>query len=906
MKQLVSPRNKDSGDAMVGRRGGPGSSRTIWWIIAALSGVSAAVIVTVGIVVKATDLRGPLLWWIVGGAAAVVGAAAGVKELYDRSKEQVAPGLAKPLGSPPHKLPVPATHFTGRETEQLQITQRLRPPGHRDLLRRQPRPALPNVCVIHGQSGVGKTQLALSYARGEIDLHTITWWLNASQPDSLRAELLELAGHLNIPDHESKNVVLTKLWNWLRAHSGWLLVYDGASSDDPVVREQLEILRGSNGEVLITSRDGNGWVDFCASPLELLAFSPADGLAFLQKRIRSTDGEDAAELTELGEKLGWLPLALEQAAAQITNTDMTLREYLRSLPPEANVEDTFRLAIQQISGTSPAAVDLLRLCAFLAPEGVRRVSLIDHRAVVPEQLRRVMNDPAAFHGEVLLLVNHSLLTRTDEGRVGYAAYGMHPRVQELIREQLSVRERLEWSQTAVRLVEAWFPAAPDQFESRAECEKQMPHVETVLGKSVWGDEINGVLGASQDPDAWVRLLHRVGTYQETRCEWGRALLLFRQEADLCAFGLGDALRRARARLAVARQCYLLAKLTKAEKECREALRLCREHDGDTAFQLLQAQCQRQLGGIMRERNRFEEARQAVIAAVDIYARQGPEWDTLDRAVTEQEIGMIHRNAGRLSRAALHYENALALVPSRGSRQPGEYVVFNAMIKRDLGIVAQDRGELDQAREQLTAALDVFREYRGAEDFETAQVAKFLADVKRRLSDEAYEKARRTRHPLRIRDHRRTARRELAEADTLLKPVLELHFKRKETEAHKYAACLNKLGSLQFSQGRLDDARATLEKAARIYKDKYGPRHHYRAKSLTRLGPVLRAAGERAHAEQVLREAEEIFKEALGNDHPVLMAVYGHLADCADDRGGQQEAAALRAAAERIRGSLWLM
>jgi tetratricopeptide (TPR) repeat protein len=275
-------------------------------------------------------------------------------------------------------------------------------------------------------------------------------------------------------------------------------------------------------------------------------------------------------------------------------------------------------------------------------------------------------------------------------------------------------------------------------------------------------------------------------------------------------------------------------------------------------------------------------------------------------VAEQEIGMIYRNAGRLPRAASHYEHALSLIPSRGSQQPGEYVVFRAMLRRDLGIVAQDRGDLGTARRELAEALDVFREYRGPEDFETAQVAKFLADVRRRLGDQAHEEARRSHHPLRIRELRRTTRAELTAAHALLEPVLELHRKRQETEAHKYAACLNKLGSLQFSQGRIDEARRTLEEAAQIYLTKYGPRHHYRGKSLTRLGPVLHAVGQKARAEQVLREAEEIFKEALGNDHPVLIAVYEHLAACATDRGGREEAAALRAEAERIHHSLWLM
>ena len=892
---------------MAVRRGGPGNTRGTWSLIAVLSGVNAAVTLALGIVVKATDLRGPLLWWAVGGTAALVAVAAAVKDYHDRAREPIGAGLARPLGAPPHKLPLLGKYFIEREFQHEQITKRLRPVSTRQgLLRRKQRGPLPHVCVMYGQSGAGKSQLAVFYARRELERHTITWWLNASRPDTLRTDLLELAGHLNIPDQANKNVVLTKLWNWLRANPGWLLVFDDARPDDPVVREQLESLRGAGGELLITTRSPGGWEDFCALPFELRGFSPDEGLKFLQKRTKSTDGKDTPDLTAMGEQLGWLPLALEQAAAHIVKAGVTIQEYLRDLPRKANDEDTFRLAIEEISATSPAVVDLLRLFAFLASQDIRRVQLVEHGSVVPDTLREVLDDPPALNREVRLLEAHSLLTRTDEGRIGHFAYGMHPRVQELIRERLDIRGRLAWSQAAARLVEAWFPAEPDQFESRAECERLMPHAEAAIAKLVWLDGKDGALGASQDPEALARLLHRVGVYQETRCEWGRALPLFTKEADLCRIGLGSPLRHATAKLAVARQHYLLASLGDGEAECQEALKLCQAHDGDADFLLLQARCQRQLGGIMRERNRFEEASTAVRAAVEIYQRQGPEWDTLDRAVAEQEIGMIYRNAGRLPRAEQYYKRALRLVPNRGHQEPGEFVVFRAMIERDLGIVAQDRGDLDTAHAKLTHALSVFREYRGNEDFETAQVAKFLADVTRRLGDEAHASARRTRHPLRIRRFRRTERAQLAQADALLMPVLEIHRKRQTTEAHKYAACLNKVGSLRLSQGHVDEARRTLQEAVDIYADKYGVRHHYRAKSLTRLGPVLLAARERAEAEHALREAEDIFKEALGPHHPVLMAVYEHLADCALDRGGHDEATALRSEAARIRSSLWLM
>ncbi len=806
------------------------------------------------------------------------------------------------LPGPPHNLPVLSTYFTGRAAETQRIVGVLRGP---DRGRRRDERPVPRVCVLYGATGAGKSELAVAYARDQLDRHSVTWWLNASGPDALRTELLEFAQYVGIHDQESKNVVLMNLWRWLRDQRNWLLVYDGW----PAYEDELRRLLPSegDGEVLITTQQHQGWDGLRASHVELRVFQGNEGIEFLRRRFGIEPKEDSEQdleaFTRLGRRLGWLPLALEQAAAYIVQAETTVVEYLRDLPGGASVEDTVRLAVSRISETSPAAVDLLRLCTFLASEDVQKTMLMQYRSVLPVRLRTVMADPVTFNRAVLLLVDHSLLTRSGDWRDGSAAYGMHPRVQTLIHDGLSLAERLEWSQAAVRLVEACFPTTPDLLASRPVCERLMPHVEAVIDKLAWGDDADGGLGASQDPEALARLLHRVGAYQEHRCDWVRALDFFEREAELREIGNdGDLLGRATARYAVARQHFLLASLDDAERECRLALRLCDGHE-EEAFLRLRASCQRQLGGIMRERNRFSEALSAVQTAVEIYEGQAWREESLDWAVAEQEIGLIHRNAGHLTQAAGHYERAERRIPSRGIQEPPDYTVFRAMLQRDLGIVAQDRGQLEHAEERLTEALTVFGAHRGPEDFETAQIAKFLSDVLRRRSESHKEQARRSLRLLHRRDLSRRARAELDRAERLLGPVVELHRKRSETEEHRYAACLNKLGSLRLAQGRTAEARRTLEQAEAIYLRLYGERHYYRAKSLTRLGPVLRAQGDGGAAERVLREANGIFRAALGDDHPALMAVCEHLSDCASDRGDHEEAGRLRREAARIRRSL---
>src|SRR4051812_13079052 len=96
-----------------------------------------------------------------------------------------------------------------------------------------------------------------------------------------------------------------------------------------------------------------------------------------------TKNREAA--TELAEALGNLPLALEQAAGYATRAGLSLAEYLalfrerrpqvaarahgsEDYPPALAV--TFDIAFERVSSESPAAADLLTLCAFLAPDEV--------------------------------------------------------------------------------------------------------------------------------------------------------------------------------------------------------------------------------------------------------------------------------------------------------------------------------------------------------------------------------------------------------------------------------------------------------------------------------------------------------------------------------------------------------
>ena len=177
-------------------------------------------------------------------------------------------------------------------------------------------------------------------------------------------------------------------------------MFDNANAPDEI--EPL-LPRGGGGRVLITSRNPS-WP--FAAPLDVPTLSRPAAVSFLLER---TGQHDAAAADALAEELGDLPLALEQAAAYMVETGSALADYLELFrtrrselwseekPPAgypATVGTTWTMAVDRLRTEEPRAVDLLHLCAFLAPEAIPRRLLTEHHAALPPELGARRRRPA--------------------------------------------------------------------------------------------------------------------------------------------------------------------------------------------------------------------------------------------------------------------------------------------------------------------------------------------------------------------------------------------------------------------------------------------------------------------------------------------------------------------------------
>jgi len=219
--------------------------------------------------------------------------------------------IRKNYAIPPNNLPDRNPHFTGRDAILEDIHRQFHN-GQAVSLRQS----------VAGLGGVGKTQAALEYAYRYAEDYDDIWWVNAES--GLQEAYRAFAKNKGLPasaDNADWPAVLNAVKSWFDQHTRFLFIFDKV--------EDLGLLSGclprNSGHVLITTRNALSPV---GKSLDLNVFLPEEATAFLKERLGRNEGEDALKLAE---RLGYLPLALDQAAAYILANRCNCAQYLELL-----------------------------------------------------------------------------------------------------------------------------------------------------------------------------------------------------------------------------------------------------------------------------------------------------------------------------------------------------------------------------------------------------------------------------------------------------------------------------------------------------------------------------------------------------------------------------------------------
>jgi tetratricopeptide (TPR) repeat protein len=180
-----------------------------------------------------------------------------------------------------------------------------------------------------------------------------------------------------------------------------------------------------------------------------------------------------------------LPLALDQAGAYIEETACGLADYLDLYQkhgatfrkrrgglvadhPES-VATTWSLSFRKIELFNPAAAELLRLCAFLAPDAIPEEIITESAPDLGPVLQPVAADPIKFNEAVGILLTYSLVRRNPD-----RILTMHRLVQAVLKESMNEQTRHEWAERTVRAINLAFPDATD-VKLWEQCKRYLPH-----------------------------------------------------------------------------------------------------------------------------------------------------------------------------------------------------------------------------------------------------------------------------------------------------------------------------------------------------------------------------------------------------------------------------------------------
>jgi len=202
-----------------------------------------------------------------------------------------------------------------------------------------------------------------------------------------------------------------------------------------------------NGHILLTTRCKNPFED--AAHTEVQVYDQEEAATFLQRRSKLNDAPNAEKVAA---QLGFLPLALEYAAAYIRETpDVDYASYSEKLERHGikvldrkvgqqsyknTVREAFHITLDRlledsaVNTISKSTEQFLYICAFLASDDIELNVFSEYGKGLPEPIKTVLENELDRDELARNLTRYSLV------QIDHNTISMHRLLQEVLRDEL--------------------------------------------------------------------------------------------------------------------------------------------------------------------------------------------------------------------------------------------------------------------------------------------------------------------------------------------------------------------------------------------------------------------------------------------------------------------------------------
>jgi tetratricopeptide (TPR) repeat protein len=331
--------------------------------------------------------------------------------------------------------------------------------------------------ALYGLAGIGKTQIALEYVYAQQANYKQLFWINGFDEATFFSGFQEIAKWTScVSEYRNLKPAQTaeRVLHWLNQREDWLLVIDNLD-DMNVIAGRLPYASPKR-HTLITTRHSHCH-HIPAQGLEVGVLDTNDAIDLLLLRSKGERGspteKETAECAEVVAELGYLPLAIEQAAAFIREGSKDLymflpsyrknRQFYHSRVSEGNlhyyrqsITTTWRLCLQALEKTNSDAINLVKLLSFLNHDGILVDFLDAGKDALSADLRVIIVNKIRFYEAVAALEKFSLIRRQGSGSDG-ERLTIHRLVQSVIKDEMSQELLSTMGECVIRLCDVAFP-----------------------------------------------------------------------------------------------------------------------------------------------------------------------------------------------------------------------------------------------------------------------------------------------------------------------------------------------------------------------------------------------------------------------------------------------------------------